>query len=704
MVGLASSHESGRLMEQFKKSLKIAITEKLEGLRFQADHPPTLLTGSSEKKLESLPPYAASDLVSLIKSLMPHIESVERTQPVQGELAILNFGELKLIGQLEPEPRLFGFVPPQGNQLFRQIWNQLTEDLQQAPSPIEPADYQVDGIDPSETLIDGQDSSPFSLAAVGNQQDGAPHNEAKEAGQLEDFMDNALPPPPADGEFVENGDLSGGFQMTNNQPAIHDQQYHEMNLPGQKIGDSSYVPTLSSLPSIEEEQDEQGHFQNSLENDISNNLQDYAPSYQESDSFEDGELQNDQSSYKEWPQSNTIPNFEEPIADNRKTVYSSPAMIHFGPHIPGESLERNGKFPIDSILKVMLESGASDMHLTLGKSVCLRIDGEIQRMEGEVVDEDQMRSLLSPIMPVKNQEEFAEHHDTDFGYEVEGLARFRVNIFRDINGVGAVIRQIPSKIPSADDLGLPTPLRKLCSLSKGLILVTGPTGSGKSTTLAAMIDLINQSRNDHILTIEDPIEFVHEQKRCLVNQREVHRHTRSFSKALRAALREDPDIILIGEMRDLETIAIAIETAETGHLVFGTLHTNTAISTIDRLIDQFPADQQAQIRIMLAESLKGVVCQTLVKKKGGGRVAAHEILIVDRAVSSLIRESNTHMIQNHMQTQKLKGNQQLNDALFDLVAKGIVHPNDAYHRAVDKDSFLKLLQQKGLAGDLSQVS
>jgi twitching motility protein PilT len=263
-------------------------------------------------------------------------------------------------------------------------------------------------------------------------------------------------------------------------------------------------------------------------------------------------------------------------------------------------------------------------------------------------------------------------------------------------GVGAVLRQIPDKVLSADDLGLPPAIRKLCELNKGLVVVTGPTGSGKSTTLAAMIDLINETRSDHILTIEDPIEFVHKQKKCLINQREVHKHTQSFSRALRAALREDPDIILIGEMRDLETVEIAIETAETGHLVFGTLHTNTAISTVDRLIDQFPSEQQEQVRIMLSESLKGVVAQTLVKKKGGGRCAAQEILIVDKAVSSLIREGNTHMMQNQMQTQKSKGNQLLNDALLMLIQKGLVDPKDAYMKAIEKEAFTTLLQQKGI--------
>ncbi|WP_369696392.1 type IV pilus twitching motility protein PilT [Oligoflexus tunisiensis] len=357
--------------------------------------------------------------------------------------------------------------------------------------------------------------------------------------------------------------------------------------------------------------------------------------------------------------------------------------------------------PIDAILEHMVAKHASDLHLALTEPACLRIDGEIVRMGEAVLTEEQMRSFLMPIMPPKNQQEFARTCDTDFSYEVPGLARFRVNVFRNRMGVGAVLRQIPDKILTADDLNLPAAVRKLCELHKGLVVVTGPTGSGKSTTLAAMVDLINESRSDHILTIEDPIEFVHKQKRCLVNQREVHKHTQSFSRALRAALREDPDIILIGEMRDLETVAIAIETAETGHLVFGTLHTNTAISTVDRLIDQFPAEQQEQVRVMLAESLKGVVAQTLVKKKGGGRIAAQEILIVDKAVSSLIREGNTHMVQNHMQTQKAKGNCTLNDALMALVSKGVVDPRDAYAKAVEKEAFANMLQQKGITLDPS---
>ncbi|MEO6237747.1 MAG: PilT/PilU family type 4a pilus ATPase, partial [Vicinamibacterales bacterium] len=303
--------------------------------------------------------------------------------------------------------------------------------------------------------------------------------------------------------------------------------------------------------------------------------------------------------------------------------------------------------------------------------------------------------LLAPIMPEKNRKEYAERHDTDFAYEIPELARFRSNVFADRRGPGAVFRVIPSKILTAEQLGLSPHILQLCGLSKGLVLVTGPTGSGKSTTLCAMIDHVNKTRQDHIITIEDPIEFVHPNQKCLINQREVHTHTDSFKDALRAALREDPDIILVGELRDLETVAIAIETAETGHLVFGTLHTTTAASTVDRVIDQFPSDRQAQIRIMLSESLKGVIAQTLCRKIGGGRVAALEVLIATGAVANLIREGKTFQIPSIMQVNRAVGMVSLNDALMELVNKKLVEPAEALAKAVDKGGFDALLKRAG---------
>lgn len=352
---------------------------------------------------------------------------------------------------------------------------------------------------------------------------------------------------------------------------------------------------------------------------------------------------------------------------------------------------------IDALFNRMVEVGASDLHMTSGTRPQFRLHGDIVPInECAEIQPDQMRQILREISPDKNWQQFEEENDTDFAYELPGLARFRVNLFMDNRGPGAVFRVIPEEILSCDQLGLPEAVRELCYLSKGLVLVTGPTGSGKSTTLAAMIDLINATRSDHILTIEDPIEFVHKDKKCLINQRQVGGHTASFKRALKAALREDPDIVLVGEMRDLETIEIAIETAETGHLVFGTLHTTTAASTVDRIIDQFPADRQAQIRTMLSASLKGVIAQTLCKKKGGGRVAALEVLIANSAVSSLIREGKTHQITSTMQMGGKQGMRLLNDSLAELVHTGQVEPDEAYIKAVDKDGLVAAFAAKGI--------
>jgi twitching motility protein PilT len=354
--------------------------------------------------------------------------------------------------------------------------------------------------------------------------------------------------------------------------------------------------------------------------------------------------------------------------------------------------------PLDALLRRMLASKASDVHLSSGSRPVFRVHGEMEVQEGEpACGSADVERLLAPIFPDVNRSEFTERSDTDFAYEIEGLARFRVNVFRDRHGVGAVFRQIPIEILTAQQLNLPEAVIRLGDLSKGLVLVTGPTGSGKSTTLAAIVNYVNETRTDHIITIEDPVEFVHPNKKCLVNQREVRSHTRSFKDALRAALREDPDIVLVGEMRDLETIAIAIETAETGHLVFGTLHTSTAISTVDRIVDQFPADRQQQIRTMLAESLKGVVAQTLLKKIGGGRVAALEILLSNNAVANLIRDGKTFQLASVLQTSKAQGMRLLNDSLLELVKNGVVEPREAYRKAVDKGGLLTAFKSNNIA-------
>ena len=364
------------------------------------------------------------------------------------------------------------------------------------------------------------------------------------------------------------------------------------------------------------------------------------------------------------------------------------------PHVSGS---RAGEPAINYYLRLMTQAGASDLHLCSTVAPMARVDGAMRELEPGKgpLSPARMDALMREIMPERNAAEFDETSDTDFAHMVEGLARFRVNVFKDRQGVGAVLRVIPFELLTVDQIGLPKKVLDLCWLSKGLVLVTGPTGSGKSTTLATLVDFINQHREDHIITIEDPIEFVHKNKKCLVNQREVGTHTRSFKSALRAALREDPDIVLVGEMRDLETISIAIETAETGHLVFGTLHTTSAPSTVDRIIDQFPPDQQEQIRVMLSESLRGVIAQVLCKKRGGGRAAAYEVMIANAAVANLIREGKTFQLKSVMQTGRNQGMQTMNDHILSHVQAGVVSPEEAYIKSNDKHLMKQALAQAG---------
>jgi twitching motility protein PilT len=351
---------------------------------------------------------------------------------------------------------------------------------------------------------------------------------------------------------------------------------------------------------------------------------------------------------------------------------------------------------MESLLEKLVSEVASDLHLRVGEPPILRRHGELKRLEGiEPLTNSRLEAMLVSIMPERNIAEYRETSDTDFAYEIPDVARFRANAFRDHHGAGGVFRAIPSKVATVEGLGISPEVQKLCFLTQGLVLVTGPTGSGKSTMLGGLVDLINRSRDDHIVTIEDPIEFVHKNKRCVITQRQVGLHTESFKSALRAALREDPDIVLIGEMRDMETVAIALETAETGHLVFGTLHTTTAVGTIDRIIDQFPADRQSQIRVMLADTLKGVVSQTLCRKIGGGRVAAREVLLSLPAVANMIREGKAFQIQSVMQTSRRLGMVLLGDVLLDLVEKGIVEPKEAWMKATDKPAFLAALKSHG---------
>ncbi|HEY5626475.1 MAG TPA: type IV pilus twitching motility protein PilT [Nitrospira sp.] len=349
---------------------------------------------------------------------------------------------------------------------------------------------------------------------------------------------------------------------------------------------------------------------------------------------------------------------------------------------------------IDELFRVMAEQGASDLHLITGQPPALRINGELDRIPGQaMLTNEGLHEMLYEIAPGSKKEQFESSGDVDFGYEIPGLARFRCNFFNHKYGIGAVFRKIPSKVLTADELGLPSVLTRAAMLKKGLVLVTGPTGSGKSTTLAAMVDHANKHRKDHILTVEDPIEFVHQSQGCIVNHREVGLHTMTFASALRGALREDPDIILVGEMRDLETISLAVEAAATGHLVFGTLHTENAAKTVDRIVEVFPHGEQPQIRNTLSTALRVIVAQNLFKRiDQKGRCAALEILVCTPAVTNLIRDAKTFQIASVMQTGKAAGMQTLDDAIQDLLNKKWIAPEEAYEKAIDKNRFAKLLK------------
>ncbi|MDH3720779.1 MAG: type IV pilus twitching motility protein PilT [Desulfobacteraceae bacterium] len=348
---------------------------------------------------------------------------------------------------------------------------------------------------------------------------------------------------------------------------------------------------------------------------------------------------------------------------------------------------------IDAFFKLMHEQGASDLHLVSGQPPALRIRGDMERIKYKVLENDELKAMLYEIAPEAKIKHFEETGDIDFGYEIPGVARYRSNFFMQKNGCGAVFRQIPEEIMTADQLGLPNVISKLASLPRGLVLVTGPTGSGKSTTLAAIVDVANRTRKDHIITVEDPIEFVHQSQGCIINHREVGVHTKSFSAALRGALREDPDIILVGEMRDLETISLAIEAASTGHLVFGTLHTMSAPKTIDRIIEVFPATEQAQIRSTLSDGIRAVISQVLFKRIDKKALCvALEILIATPAARNLIREGKTHQIPSVIQTGKKYGMVLLDDAIMELYEKGWISADDAYLKANDKGKFRNFIK------------
>jgi twitching motility protein PilT len=357
---------------------------------------------------------------------------------------------------------------------------------------------------------------------------------------------------------------------------------------------------------------------------------------------------------------------------------------------------------LDELFRLLKELEGSDLHLSSNEAPMVRVHGVLQKLlQYEVSEPEWLKSVVWPIVPERCQEEWERGRDSQFAFELQGVARFRCNLFADRHGPGAVFRLVPSQVVTAEEIDLPRHVVDLCFLTKGLVIVTGPGASGKSTTLAALVDHINKHRTAHVISIEDPIEFVHENIKCLINQREVGVHTDSFARALRAALRQDPDVCLVGEMRDLETVRIAIETAETGHLVFGTLNTTTTTTTVDRIIDQFPVDQQEQIRVVLSETLKAVIAQTLCRTVEGSRVAAWEILLVDPASANLIRENKTHQLASMMQIGRSRGCLTMNDSLVAHVVAGRVDPREAYLKSADKAGLLQLYEKAGIRLDLS---
>ena len=342
---------------------------------------------------------------------------------------------------------------------------------------------------------------------------------------------------------------------------------------------------------------------------------------------------------------------------------------------------------IAQLLTFSVKNNASDLHLSAGVPPMIRVDGDVKRVNMPALSHKEVHAMIYDIMNDRQRKDFEEVWETDFSFEIPGLARFRVNAFNQARGAGAVFRTIPSEILTLEDLMAPAIFKDIAMYPRGIVLVTGPTGSGKSTTLAAMIDYINDNKPDHILTIEDPIEFVHDSKKSLINQREVHRDTMGFAEALRSALREDPDVILVGEMRDLETIRLALTAAETGHLVFGTLHTSSAAKTIDRVVDVFPAAEKEMVRSMLSESLRAVISQTLLKRVGGGRIAAHEIMIGNSAIRNLIREGKIAQMYSAIQTGQAAGMQTLDQNLSELLAKGVINKEEARFKAANKENF-----------------
>lgn len=703
-------------METFKKVLKFSIEQKIDFLWLREDSLPVGSSNGTESEIQFFGSLSSDEINSVVKALLPAAVNIEQGETKFGVFPVVGIGDLQ-ISVSQGKAKSIGLIINAHNSANKEIIDQKHKQnifvegalVAESAPEAENMNLEVTSVveDPSLSGVTESEAESRSIEVNDNPSidNNIAETDSSDSGFSIDMNFNLEYGADSSSSSSNGPEEIDGLGVNQNLSLDID----NMSVNSNDMDLSASVPPEPPSKAPEDNQVEANDMNIKLDEDVSDSIQidgnfsvdvtdfanEAATSVGPIGDASLGALNSfPETDYQDYQNASELQYIDSYPDAESSQVRHAPKKLIFGAKIPGETLDNLGQTPIDPILKMMIEKRASDIHFTQGQPICLRIDGDIERVEATIVDEAKMQEWFLPIIPPKNKEELAETCDTDFAYEIEGLSRFRVNLFRDLHGIGAVIRQIPSEVLTARQLNLPDAIVKLCTLKKGLVLVTGPTGSGKSTTLAAMIDYINKSRKDHILTIEDPVEFVHASQKCLVNQREVYRHTTSFSRALKAALREDPDIVLIGEMRDLETVAIAIETAETGHLVFGTLHTNTAISTIDRLIDQFPSDGQEQIRVMLAESLKGVVSQTLLKKEGGGRVAAHEILIVDKAVGSQIREKNTHMLASHMQTQKKQGNKLLNDSLLELVVEGVVTPQEALSKAIDKDGLMSSFQIK----------
>lgn len=683
-------HREFNSLERLKRVIRQALSESAHRIKLQVGTEFEILAQQGIRMMQDGPLIDAPYLTLLNDNLLPHEKAnLDRGVITKGVLSIPNVGKVYLIAQSTPPASLRLYLPPRGQEMFEADWQRLTSSANaknNATPPPLPADLFAIPADSGKSQKIPKPPTPGNFIAPPDLDFSANVEKVAPRHVDNDPLPGFIPPLPLQENPTDFDTNSAPHEVPSHGLPLRLKRNHDQQSNSPPSEPATAFGQDSSLQKLFDEQSDvppPPMGADPLARPVP------TPIYSEPNTWE-------QESHPLPTNNHQIKVESVELSQDRPEPVSPAGRIHFGPTAGGETVETESEKPIDIILREMVKRRASDVHMTCMEPLSFRIDGEIERIGGNIVDPYQMELYIDPILPAKNRKEFLAINDTDFAYELKDVGRFRVNIFRDKNGVGSVIRHIPSTILTAEQLNLPPAITKFCALNKGLVVVTGPTGSGKSTTLAAMVDLINKTRADHILTIEDPVEFVHPQQKCLVNQREVHRHTTSFARALKAALREDPDIILIGEMRDLETISIAIETAETGHLVFGTLHTTTAVSTVDRIIDQFPSDRQAQIRTMLSSSLKGVVAQTLLRKKGGGRVAAHEILVLNDAVSSMIREGKIHMVANHMQTQKADGNILLNENLFRLVKEGLVDVDEAIKKSVDKNVLIDALRRANL--------